>query len=291
MKGSTLALLRYVLFLGFSLLEFFFRIGFGCHFGYRVKCPPLLLQLPYNKALYLGYMSKELRSFCLPISLLWFGQRSVLASLKPRRFLCQSNEFVHELLRGVRQHFDRFIKDLKKRRNLDLAHSYSRAKVKFNFNRVDDMVIQAIFLLDTLAKDINSFDMRVSPLVDAMTASKISAFLHVGLCKDDIFIAQDLKAEFASLHPWKEMLKDRALKSSLDSSVEVRLRSGILELYSWHFPELVKIVNDNYLCARVSKVIKDKSKLSEEHIPMLTDILGDEDKAKEVVEAGKASMG
>ncbi|XP_033148058.1 nucleolar protein 56 [Brassica rapa] len=87
------------------------------------------------------------------------------------------------------------------------------------------MVIQAIFLLDTLAKDINSFDMRVR------------------------------------------------------------------ELYSWHFPELVKIVNDNYLCARVSKVIKDKSKLSEEHIPMLTDILGDEDKAKEVVEAGKASMG
>ena len=63
------------------------------------------------------------------------------------------------------------------------------------------------------------------------------------------------------------------------------------EWYSWHFPELVKIVNDNYLCARVSKVIKDKSKLSEEHIPMLTDILGDEDKAKEVVEAGKASMG
>ncbi|CAN7001778.1 unnamed protein product [Brassica rapa subsp. trilocularis] len=103
-------------------------------------------------------MSKELRSFCLPISLLWFGQRSVLASLKPRRFLCQSNEFVHELLRGVRQHFDRFIKDLKpgdlEKAQLGLAHSYSRAKVKFNFNRVDDMVIQAIFVLDTLDKDI-----------------------------------------------------------------------------------------------------------------------------------------
>lgn len=26
---------------------------------------------------------------------------------------CQSNDFVHELLRGVRLHFDRFIKDLK----------------------------------------------------------------------------------------------------------------------------------------------------------------------------------
>ena len=68
----------------------------------------------------------------------------------------------------------------------------------------------------------------LSPLVDAMTDSKIPAFLYVGLCKDDIFIAQDLKAEFASLHPWKETLKDRAFKSSLDSSVEVRLQSGML---------------------------------------------------------------
>jgi len=44
---------------------------------------------------------------------------------------------------------------------LGLAHSYSRAKVKFNVNRVDNMVIQAIFMLDTLDKDINSFAMRV----------------------------------------------------------------------------------------------------------------------------------
>lgn len=53
----------------------------------------------------------------------------------------------------------------------------------------------------------------------------------------------------------------------------------------------MKIVNDNYLYAKVAKLIEDKSKLSDEHIPALTDVLGDEDKAKEVVEAGKASMG
>ncbi|XVF54658.1 hypothetical protein PTKIN_Ptkin05aG0198900 [Pterospermum kingtungense] len=144
-------------------------------------------------------------------------------------FTCQSGEFVLELLRGVKLHFDKFIKDLKpgdlEKAQLGLAHSYSRAKVKFNVNRVDNMVIQAIFLLDTLDKDINSFSMRVR------------------------------------------------------------------EWYSWHFPELVKIVNDNYLYARVAKLIEDKSKLSEEHIPALTEILGDEDKSKEIVEAGKASMG
>ncbi|KAI4319040.1 hypothetical protein MLD38_032688 [Melastoma candidum] len=142
---------------------------------------------------------------------------------------CQCNDFVLELIRGIRLHFDRFLKDLMpgdlEKAQLGLGHSYSRAKVKFNVNRVDNMVIQAIFLLDTLDKDVNTFSMRVR------------------------------------------------------------------EWYSWHFPELVKIVNDNYLYAKVAKFIEDRSKLSEEKIPELTEIVGDEDKAKEIVEAGKASMG
>ncbi|XP_010938674.1 nucleolar protein 56 [Elaeis guineensis] len=142
---------------------------------------------------------------------------------------CQSNEFVLELLRGVRLHFDRFIKDLKpsdlEKAQLGLGHSYSRAKVKFNVNRVDNMVIQAIFLLDTLDKDINTFSMRVR------------------------------------------------------------------EWYSWHFPELVKIISDNYLYAKIAKFVENKSELSEIHIPALADVVGDEDKAKEIVEAAKASMG
>ncbi|KAK1564939.1 hypothetical protein Q3G72_015186 [Acer saccharum] len=149
--------------------------------------------------------------------------------LEETKIPCQSNEFVLEILRGVRLHFDRFLKDLKpgdiEKAQLGLGHSYSRAKVKFNVNRVDNMVIQAIFLLDTLDKDINSFSMRVR------------------------------------------------------------------EWYSWHFPELVKIVNDNYLYARLVKLVEDKSKLVDDSLSALTDILGDEDKAKEVIEAGKASMG
>ncbi len=34
-------------------------------------------------------------------------------------------------------------------------------QVKFNVNRVDNMIIQAIALLDTLDKDVNTFVMRV----------------------------------------------------------------------------------------------------------------------------------
>ena len=74
-------------------------------------------------------------------------------------------------------------------------------QVKFNVNRVDNMVIQAIALLDTLDKDINTFVMRVR------------------------------------------------------------------EWYSWHFPELVKVVPDNYQYARLTLFIKEKTSLNEDSIP------------------------
>ena len=86
---------------------------------------------------------------------------------------CVAGEAVGELLRGVRLHFTRLLGaagggdtnalregDLQ-RAQLGLAHSYSRAKVKFNVNKVDNMIIQAIALLDTLDKDVNTFVMRV----------------------------------------------------------------------------------------------------------------------------------
>ncbi|GIL71003.1 hypothetical protein Vretifemale_1649 [Volvox reticuliferus] len=87
------------------------------------------------------------------------------------------------------------------------------------------MIIQAIALLDTLDKDINTFVMRVR------------------------------------------------------------------EWYSWHFPELVKIVNDNYQYARLALVIKDKSSLTEEQLPAMAEIVGEEAKAKEILDAARSSMG
>ena len=51
--------------------------------------------------------------------------------------------------------------------------------------------------------------------------------------------------------------------------------------YGWHFPELVKIVNDNYQYARVALLVKDKATLTEEQLPDLAEVLGgDEDKAR-----------
>lgn len=66
---------------------------------------------------------------------------------------------------GVRLHFHALVKGLTaqaaSKAQLGLGHSYSRAKVKFNVNRADNMIIQSIALLDQLDKDINTFSMRV----------------------------------------------------------------------------------------------------------------------------------
>lgn len=80
-------------------------------------------------------------------------------------FPCRSDETVREIIRGVRVHFSHFVKELGggtiERAQLGLGHSYSRAKVKFNPGRDDNMIIQAICLLDQLDKDVNTFAMRV----------------------------------------------------------------------------------------------------------------------------------
>jgi len=78
---------------------------------------------------------------------------------------CKTGQLVQELIRGVRIHFDRFIKGMKasdlRQAQLGLGHTYSRAKVKFNVHRVDNMIVQSISLLDQLDKDLNTFAMRV----------------------------------------------------------------------------------------------------------------------------------
>jgi glycogen debranching enzyme len=54
---------------------------------------------------------------------------------------------------------------------------------------------------------------------------------------------------------------------------------------------MVKIVNDNYMYAKLVKFVKDKKSLTSDSLEEISEITGDEDKAREVLEAAKASMG
>lgn len=145
---------------------------------------------------------------------------------------CAGGDAVTEIFRGLRLHFAGLVKGLtplgEAKAQLGLGHSYSRAKVKFNVHRADNMIIQSIALLDQLDKDINTFSMRVR------------------------------------------------------------------EWYSYHFPELVKVVNDNYMYCRMVKLIKCRKSLfnaDEDLIEKMEAITMDSAKVKAVIDAAKVSMG
>lgn len=142
---------------------------------------------------------------------------------------CDHTGAVPEIIRGIRFHFHHLVKGLTAQSSgvaqLGLGHSYSRGKVKFNVNRVDNMIIQSIALLDQLDKDVNTFSMRIR------------------------------------------------------------------EWYSYHFPELVKIIPDNYTYAKVTKLIKNRKELNDEKREALEEIVMDSGKAQAIIDASKSSMG
>ena len=76
-----------------------------------------------------------------------------------------TGDVTQDFLRGIRYHEGKMLKMLQpgdlEKAQLGLGHSYSRAKVKFNVNKSDNMIIQTIAILDQLDKDINTFAMRM----------------------------------------------------------------------------------------------------------------------------------
>merc|ERR1711973_1068075 len=142
---------------------------------------------------------------------------------------CSHIGVVPEVIRGIRQHFAKLVKGFSAatsdKSQLGLSHSYSRAKVKFNVHKSDNMGIQSIALLDQLDKDINTFAMRIR------------------------------------------------------------------EWYSYHFPELIKIVPENGLYAKCVKEIKNRKELTADKLEALETIVMDSGKAQAIIDASKSSMG
>ncbi|KAH0537447.1 snoRNP complex protein nop56 [Glutinoglossum americanum] len=141
-----------------------------------------------------------------------------------------TSEVVQDLLRGIRLHAPKLLKQLQEgdveRAQLGLGHAYSRAKVKFSVQKNDNHIIQAIATLDHLDKAINTFSMRVR------------------------------------------------------------------EWYSWHFPELVKIISDNQQYARAALFIGDKKTLSDERLHDLAAVVNDDgDVAQSIIDSARVSMG
>lgn len=141
-----------------------------------------------------------------------------------------TSEVVQDMLRGIRQHAPKLLKQLQEgdveRAQLGLGHAYSRARVKFSVQKNDNHIIQAIATLDHLDKAINTFSMRVR------------------------------------------------------------------EWYSWHFPELIRIVSENQAYARLALFIGDKKRLSDDDLhDLAVQVNDDAGIAQSIIDAAKVSMG
>ena len=80
---------------------------------------------------------------------------------------------VPEILRGIRAHFAKLVKGLTEKNSskaqLGLGHSYSRAKVKFNVNKSDNMIIQVfIFCNEQHLSILGIIVPNFSPVVDIL---------------------------------------------------------------------------------------------------------------------------
>merc|ERR1712185_484904 len=88
----------------------------------------------------------------------------------------------------------------------------------------------------------------------------------------------------------KHIIQSIAILDTLDKDINT-FAMRVREWYSWHFPELVKIVTDNYMYARLLLMIKRRETLNNESLPAIEAIVMDEQKAQAVLDAARHSMG
>ena len=77
----------------------------------------------------------------------------------------------------------------------------------------------------------------------------------------------------------KPIIQTIALIEQLDKNINtfcMRLK----EWFSWHFPELSKIVTDNHIFTKVVARIENRDNINDEIKEDLTDIILDEEKAQ-----------
>ncbi|KAK7601671.1 hypothetical protein V9T40_009112 [Parthenolecanium corni] len=81
-----------------------------------------------------------------------------------------------------------------------------------------------------------------------------------------------------------------ALVDQFDKDIN-KFSMRMREWYSYHFPELYKIVPDNYLYAKAVQFVGNRKELSEEKLEQLEEIVMDSAKAQAILDAARSSMG
>ncbi|KIW33112.1 uncharacterized protein PV07_04604 [Cladophialophora immunda] len=99
------------------------------------------------------------------------------------------------------------------------------------------------------------------------------------------------KVKFSVQKNDNHIIQAIAILDQLDKAINT-FSMRVREWYSWHFPELIKIVSDNHKYAMVALFVKDKKTLSDGSLHDLAAVVDDDEEiSKSIIDAAKTSMG
>ncbi|CAG4973573.1 unnamed protein product [Colias eurytheme] len=202
---------------------------------------------------------------------------------------CSHIGAVPELIRGIKFHFHALIKGLTHKAcsvaQLGLGHSYSRARVKFNVHRVDNMIIQSIALLDQLDKDVNTFSMRIREWYSYHFPELVSIVPDNHLytkCAEYIKDRKSLTEE--SVEPLTDILGDSEKAQAIIDASKMSMGMDISP---------VDLINIQMFAGRVVSLSNYRKQISEylhtkmnSVAPNLTTLIGDQVGARLISKAG-----
>jgi len=139
---------------------------------------------------------------------------------------------------------------------------------------------------DTTLEMMRGIRMHYAKLIDNLTDADVTkAQLGLGHSFSRSKCAQDVNRQD------KPITQTIALIEQMDKDINT-FAMRLKEWFAWHFPELTKIVNDNAIYARVVNLCDAKRQnLTEEISEELAAVTLDEEKASQILDAVKISMG
>ncbi|KAL9109641.1 MAG: hypothetical protein Q9227_005678 [Pyrenula ochraceoflavens] len=219
-----------------------------------------------------------------------FGKMVQLTSFLPFESGKQALEELHDISEGIASEFLRSFLDLnlpkgskKQKTTLGVSDKILAGSIKSAFPSVEcetgdtseivaDMLRGIRLHSEKLLKQLREGDTNTAQLGLGHAYSR--AKVKFSVQKNDNHIIQAI-----------------SILDQLDKAVNL-FSMRVREWYSWHFPELVKIVSQNEKYARIALFIKDKKSLSDESLHDLAAIVDDDQAiAQSVIDAAKTSMG
>ncbi|KAI6221307.1 SnoRNA binding domain protein [Aphelenchoides fujianensis] len=197
---------------------------------------------------------------------------------------CVHDKVTGELMRAIRANVDNLLAEHKGELDsmrLALAHSLGRYKVKFNPEKIDTMIVQAVSLLDDLDKELNNYVMRCREWYGWH-------FPELGkVLQDPLAFAKVVKAIGMKQNAVKTDLSDilpEELESRVKEEAELSMGTDISELDLIHVSQLCdQIIELTAYRTQLNDYLKNRMNAL---APNLTVLLGELVGARLISKAG-----